>query len=308
MRTVVPATAACLLAFAANSILCRIALAEPAIDATSFTTLRIASGAAALAPLLLRRRRARPELAASPAPTASGAGTPGPRWAPALALTAYAFGFSWAYRTLEAGTGALLLFGAVQVTMIGFGLRAGERPSARQVAGYVAAVAGLGWLVAPGVSAPDPFGALLMAGAGVAWGAYSLFGRVERTPLLATARNFARALAPAVAVAFAVVLAVALAPGTLASSAGLHATPKGVGCALLSGAVTSGLGYVLWYATLPQLSATTAAIVQLAVPAIAAIGGVLLLGEAPTPRLVGSGLLTLGGVALAVTNAPAARD
>lgn len=262
-------TGLALLAFAGNSLLCRLALSRGAIDPLSFTALRLASGALALLPFL---------------------GAPGPRpWNPraALALFAYALGFSLAYVSIDAGTGALLLFGLVQITMIGVGIAQGERPTLLRGAGIAAASAGVIWLVAPGARAPDPRGALLMAGAGVAWGLYSLLGRGVTGPRAATACNF--------------VLAAPLALALLALNPSRPSlTTYGALLAVASGAITSGLGYVLWYAALRGHSATSAAVVQLAVPMLAAAGGVVLLGEPPTGRLAGSAALTLGGVALAV--------
>jgi drug/metabolite transporter (DMT)-like permease len=265
-------TVVTLVAFAANSVLCRLALRGPAVDPLTFTALRLASGALVLLPFLPTRG----------APSSS-------RWSArsALALLAYALGFSLAYVWLDTGTGALLLFGAVQVTMIAAGLRAGERPTPLRVLGIVAAVAGVVALVAPGVTAPEPLGALLMVAAGVAWGVYSLLGRGVQAPKLATARNFL--LAAPVAL-----LALPLAPDQLQLS------PQGIALAVTSGALTSGLGYVVWYAALRGHSATSAAVVQLAVPVLAAAGGVALLGEEPTTRLVVAGALTLGGVLVAV--------
>jgi len=271
LRTVL-LTAVTLVAFAANSILCRLALRSVAIDPLSFTALRLASGALVLLPFLRAPTRADPS-----------------RWSPAsaVALAGYALGFSLAYVWLDAGTGALLLFGAVQVTMIGAGLRAGERPTALRALGIVAAVVGVVVLVAPGVSAPEPAGAALMAGAGVAWGVYSLLGRGVPTPTRATARNFLLA-APLGMLAL------------LARPSTLSVTLEGALLAVTSGALTSGLGYVVWYAALRGHSATSAAVVQLSVPVLAALGGVAFLGEEPTPRLLAAGALTLGGVPVAV--------
>lgn len=261
-------TVVTLAAFAGNSILCRLALRTGAIDPLSFTAVRLASGALVLAPFLR----------AGPRP-----------WSPraAAALFAYALAFSLAYVWLDAGTGALLLFGAVQITMIGAGLWQGERPGALRTLGILAAIAGVVLLVAPGVSAPSPRGALLMTAAGLAWGVYSLLGRGARVPTRATACNFALA-APAALVVL----------GLGAST--VTVTAQGALLAVVSGALTSGLGYVLWYAALPGHSATSAAVVQLAVPVIAALGGVVLLDERPTTRLFGAGALTVGGVLVAV--------
>lgn len=267
-------TCAALLAFAGNSILCRLALAERAIDPASFTALRLGSGAAVLA-LIGRPFRSGP--------------APGAPWSPAAAgaLLCYALSFSLAYATLDAGVGALLLFGAVQVSMLGAGLLRGERLSARTGSGLVVAVSGFLLLVRPGLSAPDPAGAALMTMAGLAWGVYSLLGRGVADPVCATARNFLLATPPAL-------LALA------AFAPRLDATPRGAALAAASGALTSGLGYVAWYAALRHHTATSAAVVQLSVPVLAALGGVALLGERPTARLLAAAVLTLGGVALAV--------
>jgi len=183
--------------------------------------------------------------------------------------------------------GALILFGSVQATMIGVGLWRGERPKVREWVGLVTAMGGLVYLVLPGIAAPDPVGALLMLVSGVGWGVYSLRGKGSVAPVAATAGNFARTLPLAA-------LGVVIAWGTL------HATPRGVGLAVTSGAVTSGLGYVIWYLALRGLTATRAAIVQLAVPVIAAVGGIVVLAEEPTTRLAVASVLILGGVGAAV--------
>jgi drug/metabolite transporter (DMT)-like permease len=252
--------------------LCRQALAGGTIDPSSFTAVRLASGAIVLAALARARGRA----------ARSGAGA-----AAATALFAYAIAFSLAYVELSVGTGALILFGAVQLTMITAGIAAGERPPLAVWLGLVVAVGGLVTLVLPGLTAPSPVGALLMAVAGVAWGVYSLRGRGVDDPLRATAGNFVRTL-PLAAVAAAVAWPT------------LRASPAGVGLAALSGALASGLGYVAWYAALRGLPATVAALVQLAVPVLAAAGGVFLLAESPGPRLVGSGAAILGGIGIAI--------
>ena len=264
-----------LLAFAANSLLCRLALGQESIDAASFATIRLASGAAIL--LAFVRLRAR---AAAPGRLEGS-------WPSGLALFLYAVPFSFAYVSLSAGTGALLLFGAVQTTMILAGLRDGERPDAREWAGLAIALAGVVYLVSPGVRAPSLSGSLLMTLAGAAWGIYSLRGRGARDPVAATAGNFLRAAPMALLV-------------SLTSLRGAHVTARGAALAVISGALTSGLGYVVWYAALAQMSATRAATSQLAVPALTALGGVLLLGEPLTLRLVLASALILGGVALAL--------
>ncbi|MBS0325101.1 MAG: DMT family transporter [Proteobacteria bacterium] len=267
-------TGIAMLAFAANSLLCRIALAQQRIDSASFGALRLAAGALALV-VIVRLRR--------------GAGDPAPRadWLAAVMLFTYVAFFSFAYVSLPAGTGALVLFSAVQLTMLGSGLRAGERFTPLAWGGLAAAVTGLVYLVSPGVAAPAPLGAISMALAGAAWGVYSLRGRGVGVgdPLAATASNFARA------VPFAAALSVV----TLGWA---HADGVGVGLALASGALTSGMGYVVWYAALRSLSAMRAATVQLSVPPLAAIGGVLALAEPLTGRLVLASVAVLGGIAV----------
>ncbi len=271
LRTIV-LTAAAMVAFAANSILCRLALAQGGIDPASFGSLRLVSGALTLA--LVLRLRSRP--VALPARV---------DWLAAAMLFAYVAFFSFAYLSLAAGTGALILFGAVQLTMLAAGWRAGESFGRLGGLGFALAVGGLVWLVLPGVSAPAPLGAALMALAGMAWGVYSLRGRGVVDPLAATAGNFLRA-AP-----LALILSLLLALQA-------HANPQGAALAVVSGAITSGLGYVIWYAALPGLTALRAATVQLSVPLIAALGGALLLSEAISLRLVLAGVAILGGIAL----------
>lgn len=267
-------TALAMLAFAANSILCRLALGAGAIDAASFGTIRVVSGAAVLALIVARRTGAHPAALGD--------------WRSALMLFAYVALFSFAYLSLDAGTGALILFGAVQLTMFAVALSRGERFGPVAWAGLAMAIGGLVYLVSPGLTAPPPGAALLMAGAGVAWGAYSLLGRGVPDPLGATGGNFLRAV-PMVLVVSAVF------------AGDFHATAAGVGLAVASGAVTSGIGYVIWYAALKGLTASSAATVQLSVPAIAAFGGVMLLDEALTLRLVVASAATLGGIAIVLT-------
>jgi drug/metabolite transporter (DMT)-like permease len=263
--------AAAMLAFAGNSVLCRLALRDGGIDAASFTTLRLVSGAVVLW-LIVRMR--------------DGARAGGDMWS-AFALFAYAAGFSFAYVSLPTGTGALLLFGAVQATMIGRGLLAGERLSPLQWCGLALALGGLTGLLLPGVSAPPMAGALLMVVAGIAWGAYSLRGRGSGDATAKTAGNFLRAVPFALALS-AVMLRDA------------RVDTVGIACAVASGALTSGIGYAIWYTALPHLRAASAATVQLSVPAIAAIAGIVLLGEPPTWRLALATLAILGGIALVV--------
>ena len=268
-------TGTALVAFAGNSILCRLALRDGEIDPWSFTSIRLASGALLLL-LFLRVSKRNPT---SPRPVA---------WKPTAAATlfVYVFTFSLAYVSLDAGTGSLLLFGTVQITMVIAGLYSGERPTPLNMVGTLTAASGVAWLVWPGVSAPDPVGAALMITAGIAWGSYSLLGRGATQPTVTTARNFA--LATPIAM-----LAMAC------SSQQLSITINGAWLAIASGAITSGLGYALWYMALPNHSATRAAALQLSVPIIAAVGGVAFLGEAASARLLAASSLTISGVAAA---------
>ncbi|QCP52973.1 DMT family transporter [Trinickia violacea] len=269
---VVALTVLSMVAFAANSLLCRVALRGTGIDAATFTSIRIMSGAFVLL-LAVWVQRGRVPRAGN--------------WPSALALFVYAAGFSFAYLSLPASTGALLLFAAVQATMIGYGVCTGERFSVLQWIGLVCALAGLVGLLLPGISAPPPGGAALMLAAGIAWGIYSLRGKGARNPTMETAGNFTRA------VPFA---------GALSAITHMHAAFDwaGLAYAIASGAVTSGIGYVLWYATLPQLRVANAATVQLSVPVIAAIGATIFLGESLTPRIVLASVAILGGIAVVV--------
>jgi drug/metabolite transporter (DMT)-like permease len=268
-------------AFAANSLLCRVALREGHIDPASFGAIRIAAGALVLVLLTWTRRRhdarAHPQVAGD--------------WRAAAMLFAYVAGFSFAYLTLAAGTGALILFGAVQLTMFAAGLKAGERFTPAGWIGLALALGGLVLLVLPGVTAPAPLGAVLMALAGVAWGGYSLRGRGAPDALGASAANFVRALPMGLLLALAV---------TLARVTRAHADAAGIALAVVSGALTSGLGYVAWYAALRGLSALRAAVIQLSVPVLAACGGTLWLGEPFTLRLALAVAAILGGIALAL--------
>ncbi len=263
-----------LAAFAANSVLCRLALGHGSIDALSFTLIRIASGATILALVVAVPRGALPWKL-------------GGNWISSLLLIAYAVAFSLAYISLSAGTGALILFSSVQFTMILVGVSRGERPSGIGWFGIALALAGIIVLVMPGLRAPSPLGASLMAVAGAAWGFYSLRGRGVPDAAGTTAGNFALGLPLACFI-------------WIPFSSGSHVTGMGAWLAATSGALTSGLGYVLWYAALPSLTSTRAAVVQLAVPVLAAGAGVLLLREPATLSLLISSILTLGGVALAI--------
>lgn len=270
-------TAVAMLAFAANSLLCRFALQRREIDPISFAAIRLVSGAVILA-VVVRLRPERPSLTHAD-------------WLAATMLFTYVAFFSFAYLTLPAGTGALILFGAVQLTMLSVGLRSGEKFGYVAWLGLALAVAGLFYLVSPGIAAPPLLGAALMAIAGVAWGVYSLRGRSLTDPLAATAGNFARAalLFPLLSLLFIV-------------NTRAYTDAAGVALGIASGAVTSGLGYVIWYAALRRLSAMRAATVQLSVPLIAAFGGVVFLSEAITPRLTVASTAILGGIAMVMTS------
>jgi drug/metabolite transporter (DMT)-like permease len=265
-------TSLAMIAFTGNSLLCRIALKSTSIDAASFTVIRLVSGAITLWFLVRMMRR-----------TSTGKGN----WLSALALFGYAAGFSFAYMSLTAATGALLLFGAVQVTMIGWGVWRGERLTRLQLVGLLLACGGLVGLSMPGVAAPSLLGASLMLGAGISWGAYSLRGKGAGDPMRVTGGNFLRA----------VPIAVMWSAFTL-DAASLDRA--GILYAVASGALTSGIGYAIWYMALPALRATTAATVQLSVPVIAALGGVVFLGESITLRSLLASMAILGGIALVI--------
>jgi drug/metabolite transporter (DMT)-like permease len=268
-------TAATMVAFASNSLLCRAALDGGHADAATFTLLRVGGGALALG--LLARALGIPEASARSA------------WGSAVALFVYALAFSLAYRRIPAAVGALLLFAAVQLTMVAAGLRTGERPRPVEWAGHALSVGGVIVLTRPGLARADPAGAALMLLAGAAWGVYSLRGRGAGHAVARNAASFARAVP------------LALVAGAASAALGpVHLDAEGAGLALASGALASGLGYALWYAALRALTATRAALVQLSVPPLAAAGGVLLLGEVLSARLLVSGALVLGGITMAV--------
>lgn len=262
------------MAFSANSMICRLALGETAIDAASFSIIRLVSGAATLLLITAAIKKR------------SSWGTRG-NWVSATMLFLYAITFSFAYVSLSAGVGALILFGAVQATMILAALRSGERPHLVQWMGFLVALAGLICLMFPGLTKPSPTGSALMAIAGISWGIYSLRGRGSLDPLVDTTNNFVRSL-PFVLGA------------SLITLRGIHISGEGVLLALVSGALASGVGYVVWYTALRGLTATRAAIVQLSVPVLAAAGGVIFLSERISMRFLLSAMLVLGGNGLAV--------
>lgn len=273
-KRAIPYTAAALCAFAGNSLFTRLALGRTTIDATTFSAVRLAAGAGMLLLVTLVRRRGAFHLSGS--------------WLSGAVLFVYTVPFSFAYVSLTAGTGALILVGCVQVTMMLAALAAGERPHVQQWLGLGLAIAGLLYLVLPGLAAPSLFGSLSMALAGIAWGLYSLRGRGAPNPLDQTTSNFVRAL-PFVIVAVLVV------------RSHVHVDRNGVLLGLACGALTSGLGYVLWYAAVKGLTATRAAVVQLPAPILTGAGGVLFLGEPISRRLLLSALVVLGGIALSLT-------
>jgi len=265
-------TVLAMIAFAGNSLLCRAALKEPAIDAASFTTIRMVSGALVLWLIVQFTRRAQ-----------VGDGN----WRSALALFGYAAAFSFAYGSLPAASGALVLFGSVQLTMLGYGLWSGERFRGVQIIGFVMAIAGLVSLLSPGLSAPPLAGALLMMCAGLSWGVYTLRAKGLGDPTRVTAGNFIRTI-----------------PMVLALSLVMHdqiaISSTGVWWAVSSGALASALGYAIWYTALPALKATNAAVVQLSVPVLASLGAVVFLGEQLSPRLWLASLVILGGIGLVI--------
>ena len=269
---IIALTSLAMTAFAGNSLLCRVALKHTSIDAASFTTIRLISGALMLW-LVVRMRR--------------GTYTGGGSWMSAFALFVYAAGFSFAYVSLPAATGALLLFGAVQATMIGYGVCVGERLLKLQLVGLALALGGLVGRLLPGLSAPPLHGSVLMLGAGIAWGIYSLRGKSVGDPTRVTAGNFLRA------VPIAMALNILMLRGSSLDTAGFW-------YAVSSGALASGIGYAIWYTALPSLKAANAATIQLSVPVIAALGAVVILGEPITLRLILSSVAILGGIALVI--------
>ena len=279
-------------------MLCRLALVGGEVDAASFTSLRLVSGAAFLwlvvvLPSLIREGERPREPHRETNPARGDGRPPMGSWPMAFWLFAYAACFSFAYLSLSAATGGLILFGCVQATMIIVGIVRGERPSVLEWLGLAIALGGLAYLFLPKLEAPSLVGGSLMAFAGVSWGFYSLLGRGVPDPSLATAGNFVRSAPFAMAIGLIGLI-------SRIGQMGAHATTKGILLAVVSGAVTSGLGYVVWYHALKGLTATRAAVVQLAVPVIVALGGVAFIGEPLTLSLALSGALILGGIAIVV--------
>ncbi len=270
-------TAIALVAFAANSVLCRMALGDDLVDPVTFTAIRLSGGAIALSLIFwMTRKKESSQLL-------EGA------WRSAIALYGYALAFSLAYVSLSSGTGALILFGAVQITMLLAAFRSGEQMGAIQWTGFCVAIAGIIYLVSPGIAAPDLKGALLMMISGMAWGMYSIAGKSVKSPIAMTTGNFIRA---AIMMVPTSIIALVLAMSSVST--------YGVALALTSGVVTSGMGYVIWYKVVPMLTTTQAAVVQLLVPLLAALGGVIFIGEQFTVRLALASLLILGGVVLSI--------
>ncbi len=288
-------TAFALIAFAFNSILCRMALGQEEIDAASFTVVRVIAGAIALVSIsVLYGRRFVSEKSSDGAAAGSDV-TPlltrrllhSGNWVSAFFLFAYAVCFSFAYLGLTTGTGALILFGSVQMTMIAASAIRGERPGIVQLAGVTVAFGGLVYLMLPGLASPPIISSLLMAAAGAAWGFYTLRGKGSEDPLADTTGNFVRAV-PMVIVA------------ALPFIGMLHLSSRGVVLAVISGALASGVGYSVWYAALKYHTATRAAVLQLATPVITAVGGIVLLSEAADKRLLIASAPILGGILLAI--------
>jgi len=274
---IIALTALAMIAFAANSVFTRLGLAQTSIDPLVFTSIRLLSGALALAVLVWMQSKNTSLLLSS--------GT----WRGATALASYAIFFTFAYITLGAGLGALVLFASVQITMIFWAIVKGERPGPIELIGILLAFGAFAYLVSPGLVAPDPLGTVLMVIAGISWGVYSLLGRGSRNATQDTMGNFVKAIPFAIA---ALATAVALTPNASFDLTGLF-------YAVLSGAIASGMGYAVWYYVLPQLARTSAGVVQLTVPAIATAGGILFLGELITARFLIASALILLGVALA---------
>lgn len=279
------AAALALIAFAANSLLCRLALRTGDADPVTFTLVRLVCGAVVLWGLGLVRR------------WPSG----GTSWVPAVWLTTYAFAFSWAYVQLDAGTGALVLFGCVQLTMLASARRSGEPMPLTFWVGTLAAAAGVVWLVLPSVGAPPLVAAVAMAVAGLAWGLYSLAGRTAENAAAYTRSNFLRAAALSIPTSVIVLFAAPrTASGGTGAMIGVSFSGRGLALAAVSGAITSGLGYVLWYTALRSLPKSRAATLQLSVPVLTAAFAVPLLQERPTWRLVVAAVLVLGGIGLTI--------
>lgn len=270
-------TALAMIAFAANSVFTRIALVETDIDPVMFTCIRLLTGALMLLAIVAFHQKS----LAYPKGSGSFNGS--------FALFGYAIFFSFAYLSLGAGLGALILFASVQITMIVWAIYKGERPGPIEVFGILLAFGAFIYLVSPGLVAPDPSGTALMILSGISWGVYSLLGRGSKNPLQDTMGNFVRSAPLIIGTTIGLFLVADMWP----------VDPKGILFATLSGALASGIGYAIWYAVLPKLARTSAGVVQLTVPAIATAGGILFLGEQLSLRFVVASVLILAGVAIA---------
>jgi drug/metabolite transporter (DMT)-like permease len=282
-----------LTAFAANSILCRLALISGSIGPVEFTVTRLVSGMMALLPLILFRKRLFRKAEAESSPGQDLLKFRLPNIWPAAALFGYALSFSLAYVQLDAGVGALILFASVQISMMGISTFQGNKVTSFEWSGFVISFLGLIYLLSPGLSSPPALGTILMIVAGISWGVYSLLGKNQNSPALSTARNFLFCL-PGV-----IFLGLTMA-GSLARSGNIRVNAYGIILALISGAAASGGGYVLWYLTVQRISTTVASISQLVVPVIAAVGGIIFLNENLSLRLVTASILIIGGITIAI--------
>ena len=279
-------TAITMVAFAGNSLLCRLALETYHMDPASFTSIRLISGALVLWVLTSRQKYLN---------TTNNNNSKKGNWLSAFALFTYTACFSFAYVNLTTAMGALLLFGAVQVTMIGYGIFKGERLTYQQSTGLIIAIVGFGYLLWPGLSAPPFIASLTMITSGIAWGIYSLRGKGSGDPTMITSGNFLRSIPLTIALNFLSYLYFQYTDTSMQ-----FIMPASI-AAIISGAVTSGMGYALWYKVLPSLKSTTAATVQLSVPVIAAFTGIIFLHESMSQHLLISSLAILGGIALVIT-------
>lgn len=278
-------TSLALVAFAGNSVLCRLALADNQIDAASFTAIRLLAGILVLSILVklanTRQRQVKP--------TSKKVKS----WLGAIALFIYALSFSFAYIQLNTGTGALVLFAAVQISMLLYAIYSGERLNKTAVVGFLLAVAGFAYLISPNLTSPSLIGFILMTISGIAWAAYTLLGKGANNPLIDTADNFIKTL-PLVGLLTILVY--------LFAQDSMNISSTGLILAITSGAVTSAIGYAIWYAALKNLTATNAAVLQLLVPVIAAIGGIIFANETLTLEFLLASTMLLGGILLVVTS------
>jgi len=271
-------TGLALIAFAANSVLCRLALGESAIDASTFTIVRLLAGAIVLTVIM--------SISKIKSNSNTNSSTKG-SWPASIALFIYALTFSFAYVTLDTATGALILFGSVQIAMILMSIFSGNRLHISEWFGMAIAFTGFVYLILPGVTTPSVIGFLLMTVSGIAWGIYTLKGRGSKNPIMDTAFNFLRTMP------FVIILAIV-------TFKYAHYSSEGILLAVLSGSIASGIGYMIWYSALSGLSVTQAAVLQLLVPVIAAVGGSIFVSESISFRLTVSSAMILGGILMVV--------